>query len=63
MVAAGDHRCFCAPIGALPAAPCTISMATKRSFLPAAAPCANVLAGTIASSIGSAMVTDRKSVV
>jgi hypothetical protein len=58
-VAAGDHMFFWAPIGALPAAPCTISIAMKRSFLPAAAaPWAKTArAGTIASSSGSAMVT------
>ena len=56
--AAGDHRFFCSADRALPAEPCTISMATKRSFCPSARLARTIVrAGTIASSSGSAIVT------
>ena len=52
-VAAGAHRFFwSAPNAVLPAAPCTISIATRRSFFGAA----NARAGAIASRNGSAIV-------
>jgi hypothetical protein len=56
-VAAGDHMFIFAPKVELPAAPCTISMAARRT-LPLAAVLAHaVLAGTMASSSGRAAVT------
>ena len=55
-VAAGDHMFFSMPIFVLPAAPWTISMAAKRTWLAAA--CARAArAGTIASRNGKATVT------
>src|SRR5262249_39123980 len=56
--AAGDQRFRFAPKFVLPAAPCTISMATSRMrFAADAAPWASALpAGTIASRKGSAIV-------
>ncbi len=56
--AAGDHRFFCRPNFVAPAEPCTISMAASRT-LPAAVLANAVRAGTIASSIGSAIVTPK----
>ena len=53
--AAGAHMFFLMPKAVLPAEPCTISMAAKRT-LPRAA-WADARAGTIASRNGNAMVT------
>src|SRR5688500_9486006 len=52
---AGAHMFFLMPKAVLPAEPCTISMAAKRT-LPRTA-CAEARAGTMASRNGSAMVT------
>src|SRR5262245_1311268 len=58
---AGDQRFRLAPKFVLPAAPCTISIATKRTrFEPAAASRAQAVpAGTIASRKGRATVAPR----
>src|SRR3954453_7128158 len=58
-VAAGDQRFIFAPSSLQPAAPCTISIATRRvASVPAAAPFRrlNALAGSIASRNGRAKV-------
>src|SRR5687768_17904253 len=52
---AGAHRFFLMPKAVLPAEPCTISMAAKRT-LPGAA-CAEARGGNMASRDGNAMVT------
>src|SRR5262249_22133595 len=51
--AAGDHMFFERPIAVDPAAPCTISMQTRRALPAAAVFARSVDAGTIASSSGS----------
>ena len=53
---AGAQRFFLIPSAVLPADPCTISIATRRTFLFAAAAPKTDRAGTIASSNGSARV-------
>src|SRR5262249_62209783 len=62
VVSAGAHRCWLAPHSVLPAAPCTISMQTRRVRSRAAALAVfvhNPRAGIMASRNGSATVAPR----